>query len=154
MLELKQIALVTEVSNGTAKVSVLRKEACSACSGRYFCGSSKKAVSEAIDPIGVKVGDTVTVESKSSTVLGYAAMLFVMPIILAAVLYSVLCDVNAALAAISAVAGFVLPYIAALIIEKKTKVTLPVITRVEAEGGAETDFGDCPSRRKSDDNNG
>ncbi len=129
---MKQIALVTEVAEGTAKVSVLRKEACASCSGRYFCGSSKKVVSKVFDPIGVKVGDTVEVEAKSGAMLGYAALLFVAPIILAAILYFVFAKVNYVLSIVGAVVGFALPYLAALIIEKKTAISLPVITRIES----------------------
>lgn len=136
--KVKQIALVTEVSGGKATVSVLRKEACSACSGKYFCGSSKKAASKAVDRIGVKVGDTVEVEARSSVMLGYAALLFVTPIVSAAILYSVLYGINMTLAAISAVAGFVIPYLAAFLIEKKTDVALPVITRIVDRRSGET----------------
>lgn len=144
------MALVTEVARGTATVSVLRKEACAACSGKYFCGSSKKTVSKAVDPIGVKVGDTVEVEARSGIVLGYAALLFVMPIVLSAVLYSVLCNVNNVLAVVSAVVGFALPYLAALIIEKTTKVSLPVITRIESRNVGQNDPETCVSRCDGD----
>ena len=125
--------MVTEVSEGTAKVSVLRKEACASCSGRYFCGSSKKTETKVSDPIGVKVGDTVEVEARSGAMLGYAALLFVAPIILAAVLYFALERIGGVWAVVGAIVGFILPYLVALVIEKKTAFSLPVITRVEAQ---------------------
>ena len=129
--------MVTEVSKGTAKVSVLRKEACASCSGRYFCGSSKKMVSKVSDPIGVSVGDTVEVEARSGAMLGYAALLFVAPIILAAVLYFALERMGGVWQIAGAIVGFILPYLAALVIEKKTAFSLPVITRVEAQNVTE-----------------
>ncbi len=134
--------MVTEVSEGTAKVSVLRKEACASCSGRYFCGSSKKTESKVSDPIGVSVGDTVEVEARSRAVLGYAALLFLAPIILAPALYFALGRVGGIWRVVGAIAGFVLPYIVAFAIEKKTAFSLPVITRVEPPKSVESD-PDC-----------
>lgn len=134
--------MVTEVSEGTARVSVLRKEACASCSGRYFCGSSKKMESKVSDPIGVSVGDTVEVEAKSGAMLGYAALLFVAPIILAAAFYFVLGRFGGVWQIAGAIVGFVLPYLIALVIEKKTAFSLPVITRVETPKAVESD-PDC-----------
>lgn len=125
-----------------AKVSVLRKEACASCSGRYFCGSSKKTETKVSDPIGVKVGDTVEVEARSGAMLGYEALLFVAPIILAAVLYFALERIGGVGAVVGAIVGFILPYLVALVIEKKTAFSLPVITRVEARSVSEND-PDC-----------
>lgn len=134
--------MVTEVSEGTAKVSVLRKEACASCSGRYFCGSSKKMESKVSDPIGVSVGDTVEVEAKSGVMLGYAALLFLAPIVSAVALYFALGRVGGVWQVIGAIAGFVLPYLVALVIEKNTSFSLPVITRVETQRSAKSD-PDC-----------
>lgn len=147
---MKQIAVVTEVSEGTAKVSVLRKEACASCSGRYFCGSSKKMESKVSDPIGVSVGDTVEVEARSGAMLGYAALLFLAPIILAASLYFALGRIDGVWQVLGAIVGFVLPYLVALVIEKKTAFSLPIITRVETPKTVESD-PDCRFSADGDD---
>lgn len=142
--------MVTEVSEGTARVSVLRKEACASCSGRYFCGSSKKTESKVSDPIGVSVGDTVEVEARSGAMLGYAALLFLAPIILAVVLYLAFGRFGGVWQVAGAIAGFILPYLVALVIEKRTAFSLPVITRVEAPKSSESD-PDCRFSAGGDD---
>lgn len=70
--------------DGTATVIHVRESACSGdchkCSG---CGAAKEAiVLRAANPVGAKVGDTVTVESASAPVLKAAAVLYLLPLVL------------------------------------------------------------------------
>lgn len=86
---MKQTAQVTRiVAPGYVEVRVRRT---SACASAHNCGSCDhcsfmenapeiKVVAE--DPCGAAVGDTVTVESASARVLGAAALLYIVPLIL------------------------------------------------------------------------
>ena len=70
--------------NGTAQVVHLRQSACSGdchkCSG---CGAQQQAmVFDAVNAIGAKPGDTVTVRTESGPVLLGAAVLYMMPLVL------------------------------------------------------------------------
>ena len=72
------------LEGGRAEVFAVRESACSGdchkCSG---CGAAKETVVfTAVDAIGVKVGDVVTVHSESAPVLGAAAVLYLLPLAL------------------------------------------------------------------------
>jgi len=88
-------AIVTDVHGNIAEVEVSRHSACSGCSQQESCHacivlSDKNALkTKAYDPIGVHVGDRVLVETESSTVIGYAATVFLLPLLLATVGYVV-----------------------------------------------------------------
>ncbi len=93
---MKQIAVVVKKNGERAVVETSRKTACDNCE-RKSCdggceitgliGSNKKMTAAAIDDIGAEVGDTVEIESKSSTVIGYAAVVFIFPIVAAMIFY-------------------------------------------------------------------
>ena len=70
--------------NDTAQVACIRQSACSGdchkCSG---CGAVEQTmIFTAINPIGARPGDTVTVESATGPVLKAAAVLYLMPLVL------------------------------------------------------------------------
>ena len=70
--------------NGTAQVIRIRESACSGdchkCSG---CGAAQEAIIfEAVNPIGAKTGDFVTVEAETGPVLKAAVMLYMLPLVL------------------------------------------------------------------------
>ncbi|MBR2459769.1 MAG: SoxR reducing system RseC family protein [Clostridia bacterium] len=116
---MKQNALVTEThENGTATVTVLRQSACSACSARHACGSAKKTVSTVNNPLEAKPGDTVEIEVPSDSVIKYAALVFLAPVLLALALYLPLSAISEPVGVIGALAGFVIPFIAAYFISK------------------------------------
>lgn len=67
-----------------AVVEVMRTSACVGCSKQEGCIACKKKItSRAYNGIGAKVGDNVTLETKSNTVLWYALLVFVLPLVLA-----------------------------------------------------------------------
>ena len=67
-----------------AIVEVMRTSGCVGCSKQEGCIACKKKIeSRAYNPIGAKPGDEVTLESSSSTVLFYALLVFVLPLVLA-----------------------------------------------------------------------
>lgn len=82
---MEQIVQVCKVlPNNTAQVLRVRESACSGdchkCSG---CGASSEVIRLTVDdPIGVAPGDMVTIWSESAPVLGAAAVLFVLPLVL------------------------------------------------------------------------
>ena len=70
--------------NGTAQVMVVRESACSGdchkCSG---CGAAKETLLfEAVNPIGARPGELVTIKSESGPVLAGAAVLYMVPLAL------------------------------------------------------------------------
>ena len=70
--------------NGMARVSVLRQSACSGdCHKCAGCGAAEQTmIFTAVNPIGAKPGDLVTVESASGPVLKAAAVLYMLPLVL------------------------------------------------------------------------
>lgn len=83
-----QKGIVVCVQGEYAEVEVMRTSACVGCSKQEGCIACKKKIkSRAYDPIGVKVGDRVTLESDSRTVLFYAVLVFVLPLVLAIAAY-------------------------------------------------------------------
>ena len=70
--------------DGTAQVAVVRESACSGdchkCSG---CGAAKETiVFEAVNAIGAKPGEVVVLKSESGPVLKGAAVLYMVPLLL------------------------------------------------------------------------
>ncbi len=67
-----------------AVVEVMRTSACVGCSKQEGCiACKKKIISKAYNGIGAKEGDSVTLETRSDTVLWYAILVFVLPLVLA-----------------------------------------------------------------------
>ena len=86
---MQQIGIVREVFDEYTLVEVSRKSACENChanidGGCSACVSfgSKAAVSKAENSIGANIGDRVIIETVSSTVLLYAAAVFLFPLVL------------------------------------------------------------------------
>ena len=91
---MKQTAqVIRSVSPGYAEVMVRRT---SACASAHKCGScdhcsmmenAPEIIVVAENPNGAQPGDTVTVESATSSVLGAAVLLYVVPFVLFFALY-------------------------------------------------------------------
>lgn len=128
---MKQKAIVVKADGGNAVVAVLREEACSHCAGRHICGTAGKLKITVKNPVGAKEGDTVEIENASDKVLGYAALVFLAPVLLAVTMYLLFSRINRVTAVVMTVCGFVLPYIAAFILDRKNrKSRMPVISSV------------------------
>ncbi len=89
-------ATVIRTDGDRAVVEVERQAACDGChknkdgSGCSICsltGASKKFEATALNKIGAKVGDKVTVATKTERVLGYAALVFLLPLVVGGLLY-------------------------------------------------------------------
>ena len=116
--------------DGTAIVCAERKSACAEChaaGGGKTCGAcdiflgDDKFTAEADNSIGAKAGDTVTVESPSGYVIASAALLFILPIVIAALFYGAVYMVYPGYAPIGALCGVILCYAVIFLIEKITK---------------------------------
>ncbi|MBQ2384055.1 MAG: SoxR reducing system RseC family protein [Oscillospiraceae bacterium] len=82
---MEQIVRVKKVhEDGTVRAVLVRQSACSGdchkCSG---CGAATQTMELLVnDPIGVEVGDLVTITGSTGPVLGAAAMLYMLPLAL------------------------------------------------------------------------
>jgi sigma-E factor negative regulatory protein RseC len=65
-------------------VEIEAREACRHCSGRNVCspfGDDKKMLMEAVNEIGAQPGDVVRIEMESSSTLGAAFLLYILPVL-------------------------------------------------------------------------
>lgn len=99
-------------------VEVMRTAACDGChkkedgKGCSVCtlmGGERSFCSLADNSIGAKIGDSVVIETESRRVLWYAVLVFVVPLLSAAIAYSVAyaCQLQAAVQVLFALLGFV-----------------------------------------------
>ncbi len=96
---MRTVATVSELlSKKVALVCVERRAACDGChratddKGCSVCtllGGNAKTVARARNTVGAAVGDRVEVEARTARVLAYAAMVFLLPILLLLVGYFV-----------------------------------------------------------------
>ncbi len=92
-------ATVVELENEqVAVVSVERRSACDGChkaegdKGCSVCtllGGNREARARALNTAGATVGDTVALESRTGRILAYAAIVFLLPVLLGLVGYLV-----------------------------------------------------------------
>ena len=81
---MRQTAVVVEVNGEKATVEVERSSACAGCSESHDCIACKKKIRVTADnAAGAKAGDRVEIESGSERILGYAALVFVLPLLIA-----------------------------------------------------------------------
>lgn len=89
-------ATVIQTIQNKAIVEVERQAACDGChknkdgSGCSICsltGGSKKFEATALNEIGAKVGDRVTVTTRTERVLGYASLVFLLPLVVGVAFY-------------------------------------------------------------------
>jgi positive regulator of sigma E activity len=93
---MEQIGIVKEVRGETARVEVLRTAMCEGCAkqtknGSCVCGellgAARTMTAEAANDARAAVGDRVRLETASSVVLGYAALVFLVPVAAAFLFY-------------------------------------------------------------------
>lgn len=117
---MESIGRVVKRNGGTATVEVRRTSACEGChknaeGGCAVCGllggeKSRMAKAEVRNPIGAEVGDLVRIESPTEKTLLWAAVVFLLPLVLTAAGFAIACAVTESIAwrAVGAAAGFVL----------------------------------------------
>lgn len=82
--ENEEVATVVEVyDNGRVKVEMRQKETCGTCAAKSFCSVIAGGVRQlkAVDPIGVKVGQIVTLRHNPRTKAKAAVLLFFLPLL-------------------------------------------------------------------------
>ena len=144
---MKQKAVVKSTTGKYDMVEVSRSTMCDGCikqdcqshtcaAGAMF-GSAKSMTVRVKNPLGASVGDTVWVESADRTVLGYAALVFLMPIVVCAVLYAAAdaLFVQNWIPYLAAAVGFVGAFSALGILERKKKKEEPDIVIIDIENG-------------------
>ena len=92
-----QNARVISLDGDKATVSVIRRSACEGCKQKSLCAGvsgdcaeQKELLATVKNKIGAKVGDEVELSTPTWIVLGSAFCVFVLPIVLAFALFSVL----------------------------------------------------------------
>lgn len=82
---MEQQAMVKQVyENGTALIVVKRKSACAGdCDSCHGCAHPETYLELTVrNPVGARAGDVVKVTSESRRILGLAALLYLMPVVL------------------------------------------------------------------------
>ena len=130
--------VVAAADDGTATVEVLRSTMCDGCKksengtacacGQLF-GAAKTMRAAAVNEADAEPGDCVEIETESSVVLGYAALVFLFPIAAAFLLYTIAVTVTE-IAWIhwgAAAAGFVFFYAVIAAVEQIRRTKMPQI---------------------------
>ena len=122
-------AVVVAIDGTFATVETERKSACEGChkaeeGGCSVCslmGGDRKIATKALNPLGAKVGDLVTIESKTTRMLWYGLLVFILPIVIALLSWGISSKftANIALQTISAFVGFALSLLGVALYSKK-----------------------------------
>lgn len=117
---MRQIATVIE-GGQIATVEIMRSSACDGCHKRQgggcvtcdIFGMNRKMTAKAKNEAGAKAGDRVVVETASGRVLGYAAFVFLFPIIMGLIFYFAAdaFDMSNPIPYVSSFAGFALSFV-------------------------------------------
>lgn len=139
---MRQRAVVLETKGNLAVIEVSRASMCDGCEKNGGCSGhcdisgiisgSGKMTARAENRIGAAVGDKVEVETESSRVLGYAALVFLLPIVVCAAFYAVanIITQNGGISVLSAVIGFVLTFLGIAVFDRKIAKKKPDIVIV------------------------
>lgn len=136
-------AVVVETEGKIAIIEVSRSSMCEGChkmSGDGGCaghceisglvaGNGKTLRTRALNTVGAAVGDKVQVETDSGRVIGYAALVFILPIVVCALFYYLgnLLFQGMTGAVLSAVLGFALSFVGIAIFDRIKRKKLPDI---------------------------
>lgn len=148
---MRQKAVVLETKGKIALIEVSRATMCDGCEKKSGCAGhcevsvimsgGGKMTAKAENAIGAVVGEQVEVETESKRVLGYAALVFLLPILICAAFYA-LADVvtqNDSVAALAAVAGFILTFAGIAFFDRQIAKKEPDIVIVKRFGISSND---------------
>lgn len=136
---MRQKATVVEtLDTGTARVRVLRSSMCEGCENRSagkscacsaLLGNAKEMIVEVQNGLSACVGDDVEIETETSAVLGYAAVVFLLPIVGALLFYGLAAVLFVAPKAawIAALIGFALSFLPAVLLDRINRKKQPRI---------------------------
>lgn len=146
---MRQRAVVIEADGREAVIEVSRATMCDGCERHGGCeghceitglvATGGKMRTRALNSVSARPGDTVEVETESRRVLGYAALVFLLPIIICGALgYAAhaLWRTEAA-AVIGGIVGFAAAFAAILLIDRRARRRDPDIAIVEIVSRAE-----------------
>ena len=87
---MKQTAIVKEVVKDTAILLVKRQTMCDGCHRESGCGGCSQMIEVTVkNSLNAKVGDSVTIETPGASVIGVAALVFLLPLILSFAAYGI-----------------------------------------------------------------
>lgn len=131
-----QIATVKRLLSGQmAEVEVVRRGACAHdCAKCGGCDgmANQTIVVTARNAAGAAVGDRVTIEGESRKVLGYAALVYALPLVLFFIGYALaaLPKLGGAVSALGGAAGFVIGVLLAVWYSRRLKAESAVTFRI------------------------
>ena len=140
---MRQRAVILEKKGKEAIIEVSRATMCDGCEKHGGCeghceitgllSTGGKMKTRAQNGIGADIGDTVEVETASKKVLGYAALVFILPIVMCGVFYFVFGKIfgTQAYALIGAGAGFVLTFAGIAVFDRIKQKNAPDIEIVD-----------------------
>ena len=126
---MKQTAIVKEVAGENAILLVKRQTMCDGCHKESGCGGCSQIIEISVkNTLNAAVGDTVTVETPGATVIGVAALVFLLPLFLAFAAYGVatLLTDQTLYKTLAALMTPALAYAVIAIVVRKSKKTLTV----------------------------
>lgn len=136
-------AVVVETDGDIAVIEVTRSSMCEGChkfGGNGDCaghceisglvaGNGKTVRTRAINLIGAAAGDKVRIETDTNRVIGYAALVFILPIIVSGLFYFCGSMIFSSVAGsvLSALVGFALTFLGIMIYDRSKRSKLPEI---------------------------
>ncbi len=126
---MKQTATVKEVAGETAILLVKRQTMCDGCHKESGCGGCSQIIEVRVkNTLNAAVGDTVTIETPGATVIGVAALVFLLPLLLAFAAYGVatLLTDSTLYKTLAALITPALAYAVIAVVVRKSKKTLTV----------------------------
>lgn len=126
---MKQTATVKEVVGETAVLLVKRQTMCDGCHKESGCGGCSQILEVRVkNTLHAKAGDSVTIETPGATVIGVAALVFLLPLFLAFAAYGISTFLTSDLLyrTLAAIVAPLLAYAVIAIVVRKSKKTLTV----------------------------
>ena len=126
---MKQTATVKEVVGETAVLLVKRQTMCDGCHKESGCGGCAQILEVRVkNTLHAKAGDSVTIETPGATVIGVAALDFLLPLFLAFAAYGISTFLTSDLLyrTLAAIVAPLLAYAVIAIVVRKSKKTLTV----------------------------
>lgn len=135
--------VIRSINSGYAEVRVRRTSACASahncgsCDHCSFMENAPEIVVVAENPHGAQAGDTVVVETATSSVLGAAVLLYVVPFVLFFLGYFLGVTFHWSEGPTIALGGcgFVLGLLAAMALDRYRKKNSPVVFKIVSIGG-------------------
>lgn len=135
---MRQKAVVLDTEQNIATIRVLRSSMCEGCAQRgshascacgELLGANRVMTAKALNEIGAQPGDDVEIETESSVVLGYAALVFLLPVAAFFLLYALADSLSASeyVPWIVAAAGFLCSFLPAILVDRKKHGKAPQI---------------------------